>query len=534
MKTPINPGLFKTLPFKHQLDGIRALVDRPYFALFDEMGAGKSKQVVDAACTLALNGIINTVVVVAPASVRCVWLDSEIGEIRKHSWVAAAVWEFHKKLKSKWEEPNSKMNWIVTNYEFLRDPEHVAKLGDLIKGSKALLVLDESAYIKNRVAAQTKGVMALRGKCERCVILNGTPVTNSPLDLWSQMAVLSPIILQSLYKNFYLFRYEYCEMVTQKFGIRSFQKVARYRRLDQLAKRLAPHVLRREKKDCLDLPPKLYTEREVKLGPEAWLMYKELKRDCVITLNAAGDKQLEPNAAVRILRLAQLTSGILGVVQQPPPRNTMEAIEAQIDGTEMAEGDPLCRDISDEKLRWAVQYIAEECTAKAIIVWTRWRRERERLFEMLTKFSSRNTSQLRAALNRLTVSQLYGGQNEKDREQAVRFFSGFESPTLTLEDQSEKRAVLIAQPHAGGHGLNLVAASEAIYLSNDFALGIRLQSEDRCHRPGQKNTVTYIDVLATGPKGEKTIDHVIFKALRDKNNVADLTCAEWRKELDTF
>ena len=91
--------------------------------------------------------------------------------------------------------------------------------------------------------------------------------------------------------------------------------------------------------------------------------------------------------------------------------------------------------------------------------------------------------------------------------------------------------VLIAQPHAGGHGLNLVAASEAIYLSNDFALGIRLQSEDRCHRPGQVNKVLYTDVLATGPAGQKTIDHAIFKALRAKKSVADMTCSEWRKEL---
>jgi SNF2 family DNA or RNA helicase len=503
----------KTPQFKHQIVGTDAIVEHESFALYDEMGAGKSKQVIDAACILAEQGKIDTVVVVCPASVRCVWLDKEIGEIVKHAWISGHTYEFHKSKKEVWSliingGDGPRIYWIVTNYEFLRSAPHLENLIKLIDGRKVLLVLDESSYIKNRTAAQSKAVAKLRKHCARCVLLNGTPITNSPLDLWSQMQILDRKILGEYFKDsFYNFRYAYATMRTQRFGARAFQQVIDYKNLGELAQRIAPWVLRREKKDCLDLPEKLYTEREIALTPESWKCYKELKRDALISLGNSGEKRMEPNATVRLMRLAQLTSGILGGGTE-----TMLINSPQDSGVciPLDEGNRT-QDISDEKLRWAVQYLTEECTAKAVIVWCRWRRERQRLVEALEKHEN------------IFSFQLYGGQPKVKRDDAVKFFS--------VNHGDGARRVLIAQQHAGGVGLNLVAASEAIYLSNDFSSYWRLQSEDRCHRPGQTNPVLYTDVLATGPKGERTIDHVIFKALRDKKDVADLTCAEWKKEL---
>jgi SNF2 family DNA or RNA helicase len=542
--------LIKTPQFAHQKIGTAAFVKNAAFALFDEMGAGKSKQVIDAACTLAEQGKIDMVIAVAPASVRCVWLDKEIGEIKKHAWYPSIVWEYHAKTKRIWEDKWEKgqkvpLSWCVTNYEFLRSKERVRDLLELIAGNKILLVLDESSYVKNRTAAQSKAVQRLRKFCSRCVLLNGTPVTNSPLDLYSQLNILDPKILNE--DNFFSFRAKYAVLQQRKMGTMRFQEVVGYKDLDKLAKRVSPYVLRREKKDCLDLPEKLYTTREVALTAESWKRYCELKKDALITLSqginepseamlsnarklhpeysedlileivnresSVSHKRLEPNAAVRLMRLAQLTSGILGAAYRGynPATDEFRETDYQTIGSEKEPsetGKPL--DLSDEKLRWAVQYLTEECTAKAVIIWTRWRRERERLVQELT--------------DKLPVFELYGGQKQNERGIAVGEFSQMQSKW--------ERRILVAQPHAGGHGLNLIAASEAIYISNDFSLGIRLQSEDRCHRPGQLNAVTYLDVLATGPNGQRTIDHVIFKALRDKKSVADMTTSEWRKELE--
>ena len=81
----------------------------------------------------------------------------------------------------------------------------------------------------------------------------------------------------------------------------------------------------------------------------------------------------------------------------------------------------------------------------------------------------------------------------------------------------------VGQPQSGGLGLTLTAASYAIYYSNSFDLEIRLQSEDRCHRIGTTNNVTYIDIEAN-----KTVDGKIIKALRDKKNLADLVTRDPR------
>jgi SNF2 family DNA or RNA helicase len=497
----LDPTRFKTPPFAHQMEGTKALVRHHAFALFDECGAGKSKQVVDAACALAVAGAIDTVVVVCPASVRCVWVDPELGEIKKHAWVSSSVFEFHAKVKNIWcDEDGDGIRWYVTNYEFLRSE---ARLAEFLKHvpKRTLLVLDESSYIKSRSALQTKAVAKLRQLCDRCVLLNGTPVTDSPLDLWAQLKVLDPKILGGHFRNYYHFRAHFAVM-----GGFKMHQVVKYVNLDKLSIMVAPYALRRLKADCLDLPEKLYTQREVALTPASWTRYRELRRDALITLGAE-DVRLEPNSAVRILRLAQLTSGILGGQKL----NVQQCSNPEFNG----EFKTATQDLSSEKLDWCVKYLTEECAARAVIVWCRWRRERERLVKALDA----------TAGTKFRVWQLYGGQPQRDREGAVSAFS-FVGSRSDLE-----RGILVAQPHAGGHGLNLVAATECIYLSNDFSLGIRLQSEDRCHRPGQTHSVLYTDVLATGPKGERTIDHHIVKALREKQDLAKWTCAKWRKEL---
>jgi SNF2 family DNA or RNA helicase len=80
-------------------------------------------------------------------------------------------------------------------------------------------------------------------------------------------------------------------------------------------------------------------------------------------------------------------------------------------------------------------------------------------------------------------------------------------------------------------GLNLTSAYTVVYMSNSYSLKVRLQSEDRVHRPGQVNTVSYYDVIATGPQGQKTVDSVVMKALRDKEQLATWTTSAWVKAL---
>jgi SNF2 family DNA or RNA helicase len=79
----------------------------------------------------------------------------------------------------------------------------------------------------------------------------------------------------------------------------------------------------------------------------------------------------------------------------------------------------------------------------------------------------------------------------------------------------------VGNPQTGGMGITLTAAQNVIYFSNSFDLAIRMQSEDRAHRIGQKKSVTYIDLIAEG-----TIDEKIVKALRSKMDIASLVMGE--------
>lgn len=501
----INPNRFKSRPFKHQIEGTKAIVRNKSFALFDEMGAGKSKQVIDAACILAEAGEIDTVVVIAPASVRSVWINSEIGEIAKHAWYDSAVTEYHATIKNVWAQGtlgNPNLHWVVTNYEFLRQENRLTELTKRLINRKIMLILDESSYVKNHTAQQSKAVYKLRQLCARCVLLNGTPVTDNPLDLWSQFRIMDERILFSRYKNFYHFRAHYAVM-----GGWKMKQVVKWINLKQLSQLLKPWVLRRLKKDCLDLPDKLFTTREVALEPATWARYRELKKEAVMAL-PTGEQLLEPNAAVRVMRLCQITSGHIGMT---PVYEDSSDIPTRLN----------VEDLSSEKLDWCVKYLTEECQAQYVIVWCRWRRERERLVKLLNNLGG---TMMFGAEGRINVLEIYGGQKQSERDFAVHYFS--------TSSNDKARFVLVAQPHAGGHGLNLIAATEVIYLSNDWSLGIRLQSEDRCHRPGQKHPVTYIDVLATGPKGQRTIDWTVYQALIKKQELAHLTASAWRQKLE--
>jgi SNF2 family DNA or RNA helicase len=114
----------KLKPFDHQVVGIDKLVSHPVFALFDEMGAGKTLQTIVAASPALPRGVIDRVVVVAPAAVRSVWFDPDLGELRKHLWdLDVSVEQYHAGKRRAWSlgQPTGRpFKFIVTNYEFIR------------------------------------------------------------------------------------------------------------------------------------------------------------------------------------------------------------------------------------------------------------------------------------------------------------------------------------------------------------------------------------------------------------------------------
>ena len=511
-----NKWKFKVLPYRHQEEDTAKIQDVPFYGLFWEMRLGKTKCVIDSACLLYDSGKIDTVVVITPAAVRGVWIDEdpELGEIKKHSWVPSLVLEYHNPEKVIWADPGqNRLNFLVTNYEFIRMESHRTKLKEMLARRKFLMVLDESSFIKNHKAEQTKACFELGALASRRIILNGTPVGNSPLDLWSQVHFLSTTILP--FPNFYSFRFNFCDM-----RMKPFPKILRYKRLDYLQALLAPHVVRREQKDCLDLPEKIKTHFEVKLSPATWKMYKQMRDECVVWMDE--NPSMASQAGVKVMRLSQITSGFLGGFLD--------------DEDEPEEGKPLnqpkAREVSWEKLDWLRTFVLarlEENPERKIIVWCRFRPEIERVAANLHNFCVKCGSNLEThapdpahPFTPLPTYRLYG-QKKAERDEARERFSKLDN---------REPALLAAQPQAGGFGLNLIAADVVVYLSHDYSLTRRLQSEERAHGPGQLKNVLYVDVLATGPDGQKTIDHTVVKALRQMDDLANWTTAAWKKALE--
>jgi len=114
-----------------------------------------------------------------------------------------------------------------------------------------------------------------------------------------------------------------------------------------------------------------------------------------------------------------------------------------------------------------------------------------------------------------SVRTYFGDTTPDERQQMVKDFQDPEHPLRFF----------VGQPRTGGYGLTLTEAKTVIYFSNNYDLEVRLQSEDRAHRIGQRNNVTYIDIVTEG-----TVDEKILRALRDKINIATEVLKEGYKE----
>lgn len=524
----ITPDSFLLKPYEYQYDGIRHIITRQSAAIFDEMGVGKTKQAIDAASILYQNGKINAVVVVSPASVRGVWDNATTGEIEKHCKSDYVVYRYDALFQNSIPVQPNHLIFITISYSFLR--ARLSQFLALIKQSKLkfMLVLDESSYVKSRVAAQTKACHRLRQFANRCILLNGTPIANHVLDLWAQFNILDPYAIDNM--NFFQFRARYAIMGgfknKQAFGfdekeltgdiekLENFkflpdtpfkairvsalerkidtQEKVRYN-IEQLKLKLKPWIIRREKKDVLkDLPDKLPpVYLEAPLSEEAWKMYEDMRDDMVAWADTANYSE-SINGAVKIGRLSQITSGILG---------GMQSLDDEIAPT-------VWRVIDSAKLKTFIEWYDENRELK-VLVWCRFREEMKRLSESLKSRGVR-------------VAMLIGGQRDAERQEGIDAFRAGEID------------VMIGNPGAGGFGLDgfQTHCYTCVYISLDHSLIKYQQSSDRLHRNGQTMPVSYIFIVGVSPDGKKeTIDQRVINAVLNKEDLSQWAMDKWREEL---
>jgi SNF2 family DNA or RNA helicase len=340
-------------------------------------------------------------------------------------------------------------------------------------GANGMIAIDESTTIKNPKAARTKALLKISHnfKCRR--ILTGSPVTKSPLDLFAQCAFLDPQILG--YRSYYAFQARYALTQTRTMGSLSFNEIVGYKNLDELTDKIDTFSYRVLKKDCLDLPEKNYTVRYVGMTPEQRQMYQDISDQAMIEFED-GELVTSLQMITALLRFQQILSGHL-------PTDDGNLVEFK---TQRLDALMSCIEESSDK----------------IIVWSRFRYDIIRIKDALAKTYGSDS-----------VVTYYGDTSDEERQNAITLF------------QHGDARFFVANPATAGYGLTLTAANTVIYYANDFNLETRIQSEDRCHRIGQKNPVTYIDLICEG-----TVDEKIVQALRDKIDISAKVLGEEARE----
>lgn len=534
-------------PFKHQREDTAWLIERPFAFIGSEMRTGKTKIVIDTAQFLFKADAIDRVIVVAPAPVRDVWADATLGELAKHLWLdlPAQVTEYHARLRTWTHGPEAtrRLHWYVTNFEFIRNK---GRLNQLLPacGPKTLLVLDESSFVKNHAAQQTKACLQLRRACGRVVLINGTPIFHSPLDLFSQGNLLHPSVLDCKFVTLFRARYAVQAPVlgfggkplTNAWG-KAIQETVGWTNLDDLERRFAPVTVRRLQKECLDLPPKLDpVTLTATLEPETWKAYKAMRDELVVWLSE-NTVATSSTAATKALRLSQITGGFLGGVEaaniesyegiNPEGYNEDITIEGAgrvavgeiCDGRERdllsATPDRGAIEVGREKLDVLLWFIEQRLEADPnlhLVVWSRFRAE---VFRALAEVQLR--------FPQFATGVVMGGQKKADRLHAL---------SLLKPETSPIGPVFVAGIEGtGSFGLDMSASHTCVTLSSGYSPGRSAQTLDRVYGPGQKHPIAYYDIVAVGPRGQKTIDFDILVARRAGEDVATRTAAAWVKAL---
>lgn len=315
---------FKTQPFTHQVEGFNYGLSHNRWLLGDEQGLGKTKQVIDISVAKKYQmGYEHCLIICGVNGLKWNWQS----EIKTHSDESGYILGQRvkgKKLvigstKDKIADLDNLVNikdyFIITNVESLRDDDIVARISKLCNdGVIGLVAADECHKMKNPSSQQGKGFLKIQA--DTMIAMTGTPLMNTPLDLY--------IILKWLgfeKHPFYTFKNHYCIMG----GYGGYQVVG-YRHLDDLQEQLNEIMLRRLKADVLDLPDKIFVNEYVEMTPKQNQIYKEVLAD----IKANIDKvKLAPNPLSEMIRLRQVTgfTGILSsFVEESAKLDRMEEI----------------------------------------------------------------------------------------------------------------------------------------------------------------------------------------------------------------
>jgi len=445
--------------FKHQKKVFEQSVDQRYWGLLMDAGTGKTLVSIRTAEHWHMFNNVDAIVVFCPKSLIGTWADHELA---KHSEVQYSTYkwdpakinkdDFAKKLRDK-----NKLFYFIINHDAFASEKLMIFVNAIAKHTKFGVIYDESTAIKNIRTERTQCAIGLAKHAQFKRILTGTPIVQSPLDVFSQTEFLEQGALG--FKNFYGFKTRYAIMKRKSFGQRSFDVIEGYRDLDDLRRKLERFCSFVKLEDCVDLPEQIFKQIEIELTPEQRKAYEELRDKALLYIE---DHEITAvNALAMLTRLQQIVAG-----QLKTP-----------DGAYVS--------LKNNRLTALKELV--ETTTEPFIVWSTFVNTSIDILKTLGG-------------NALTFTS---NTNPEQRNDVINAWRGGSAQVLVLNPQS------------AGHGLTLNEAKQSVFYNGFFNLEWRLQALRRNYRIGQDSKTVVNDFITRG-----TVEEKAYAALNAKEDLA--------------
>lgn len=471
----------KTRPYAHQSKGLELSKDHEYFAYFTQMGTGKSWMLLADAERAYNANEIECLFLLAPKGVYRNWENKEIPTHlsiphKIFTWSASITERQAKIFHSDLFRESYKLKIFLLNIEGLISERSANLAVKILESFSTMLCVDESTVIKNAKSHRTKATLKLARLAKMRRILTGSPITRDPYDLYSQLEFLSPklsgfsdflnykhyyAIIEKGYGNSMVMRWN-PETKKKEMQRVTFDRVVGFKNLDKLNARIQPFSYRVLKKDCLDLPEKVYITRDVPCTEEQIKAYNTMRDMWVMEV-----VQGSVTATIALTKSMKMHQILCGWVKN--------------DHGEVIE-------IPSKRVDTLMEVI-EECDDEKIIIWANYRYDIEKIK------SSLGTGYV----------EFHGGIGDSERQLAIERFQNDDTTRYFL-----------GTTRTAGRGITLTKATLEIFYSYDYDLELRQQAEDRAHRIGMQDHLTIVHL-----KVPNSIDEKILVVHESKANIAD-------------
>ncbi len=386
--------------------------------LADDMGLGKTVQTLAMLQHRKENGAESASLLVMPTSLVYNWLN----EAQKFT-PELRILNYTGTYRDKNVEQFKDYDVVLTSYGIVR-----LDAGMLKSYYFDYIILDESQAIKNPDSNTSRSVRELKSRHR--LILTGTPVENSTMDLWAQMSFINPGLLG----NQHFFRNEFLKPIEKD------KDELKTRKLHALIK---PFILRRHKSQVAkELPEKIEQTTFCKMTEEQEHAYEETK--------------------------SYYRNKILKNLEEHGPGNTQFML---------LQGLTKLRQIANHPLMTDQTYEGESGKLKEVLRMTKnivGKGHKVLIFSQFVK----HLDIIRKCLDEREIVYTYLDGNTKNRQEQVERFQ-----------TDESIQVFLISLKAGGVGLNLTAADYVFILDPWWNPAVEAQAIDRAHRIGQQNTV---------------------------------------------